>query len=65
MPSPLQSHTIELLEDSDLEEYYEDLCKGNWQGIAGLPHHQAHQVLAFAAARNAQWLLQLEQRTKA
>jgi hypothetical protein len=65
MPYPPQKCPVELLEEGDLEEYYEDLCKGNWQSIVGLPHHQAHQVLAFAMALNAKWLVELEQRTKA
>lgn len=55
---------VELLEEEDLELHYEELAKGNYQDLLTLDHAQAHQVLAYAAAKTAQWLVTFEQRMK-
>lgn len=53
----------ELLDEHVLEEYFEGLCRGDYQSLLSLTLHEAAQVQAFTLARLCQWNVQLEQRT--
>ena len=57
--------SFEALPDEILEEYFEGLCNGDYLSIQVLPLHERKQVEAFVMARQCQWLVLLEQRTKA
>lgn len=52
--------TTALIDEEALEDYYEGLCRGDYQSVMVLSLAMQMQVLLFAAARSAQWLCDLE-----
>lgn len=62
---PAPTPTFEPLEEEILEEYFEGLCQGDYNSIQALEPWERRQLEAFVMAKQCQWLVQLEQRTKA